>query len=81
MREYPAPAASRAAAPRLEGAGVFVPLQLATPLGVLSLISTTTVFSGPMDVTLSEIVLECFYPADAETARRLARAADSKATE
>jgi len=35
--------------------------------GVLRFISTTTVFGTATDVTLSELVLECFYPADAET--------------
>lgn len=58
-----------------EGSGVFVPLQLLTSDGVLSLISTTTVFGTPVDVTLSEIALECFFPADEETAARLHRAA------
>ena len=47
---------------------VFVPLQLATEMGVLSFISTTTVFGTPVDVTVSEIALECFFPADDSTA-------------
>lgn len=34
---------------------------------VLSLLSTTTVFGTATDVTLSELALECFYPADAAT--------------
>jgi transcriptional regulator with XRE-family HTH domain len=46
---------------------VFVPLKLRTPLGVLSFLSTTTIFGTPVDVTLSEIALEAFFPADAET--------------
>jgi transcriptional regulator with XRE-family HTH domain len=50
---------------------VAVPLQLAHGDRVLSFISTTTVFGTPIDVTLSEIALECFYPADAETAEAL----------
>lgn len=33
----------------------------------LSLLSTTTVFGTATDVTLSELTLECFYPADAVT--------------
>lgn len=48
-------------------AGVFVPLQLVTPAGLLSFISTTTVFGTPQDITLSEIAMEAFFPADAET--------------
>jgi len=74
---YPPPVSSDGPSLGLDGAGVFVPLQIASPLGVLSLISTTTVFSGPMDVTLAEIVLECFFPADRATADRLSRAASS----
>jgi transcriptional regulator with XRE-family HTH domain len=51
--------------------GIAVPLQLRTPAGLLSLISTITVFGTPVDVTLSEIALEAFYPANAETAALL----------
>jgi len=46
-------------------AGVFVPLRLRTPLGELSLFSTMTVFGSPLDVSLSELALESFFPADA----------------
>ncbi|MCX7326538.1 MAG: hypothetical protein NTZ14_19445 [Hyphomicrobiales bacterium] len=38
---------------------------------MLSLISTTTVFGTPVDVTLSELALETFFPADEETAATL----------
>ncbi|MDF2386101.1 helix-turn-helix transcriptional regulator [Nostoc ellipsosporum NOK] len=51
--------------------GVAIPLRLATPLGDLSFISTTTVFGTPLDVTLDELAIEAFYPADAMTAERL----------
>ena len=54
-------------------AGVAVPLQLRTDAGVLSFISTVTVFGTPVDVTLSELALETFFPADAATAAALAR--------
>jgi len=48
--------------------GLVMPLRLRTPAGpVLSLISTTTVFGTPVDVTLSELALETFFPADADT--------------
>jgi hypothetical protein len=33
------------------------------------------VFGTPVDVTLSELALECFYPADAATAEALRRLA------
>lgn len=39
--------------------------------GVLSFLSTTTVFGTATDVTLAELTLECFYPADEETRRAL----------
>ena len=45
-----------------------VPLQLHSDLGLLSLISTTTVFGTAVDVTLAELTLETFFPADAATA-------------
>ena len=49
-------------------ASVIVPLRLRTDDGELSFLSTTTVFGTPVDVTLSEIALETFFPADQETA-------------
>ncbi|QSN63736.1 helix-turn-helix domain-containing protein [Caballeronia sp. M1242] len=53
---------------------VVVPLRLRTEFGVLSLISTTTVFGTPVDITLSELAIEAFFPADDATARILHRA-------
>jgi transcriptional regulator with XRE-family HTH domain len=53
---------------------IVVPLQLRTPAGVLSLISTTTVFGTPLEITLAELALESFFPADAATAAALRRA-------
>lgn len=50
---------------------VFVPLRLATNVGVLELISTTTLFGTPLDVTVSEIAIEAFLPATPETGRML----------
>lgn len=52
-------------------AGIVVPLQLVTEAGPLALISTTTVFGTPVDLTLAELALETFFPADAATARAL----------
>lgn len=48
-----------------------VPLTLRTPNGTLSFLTTTTVFGTPLDVTLAELAIESFYPADAETAAAL----------
>lgn len=52
-------------------AGIAVPLQFVTPAGTLSLISTTTVFGTPVDLTLAELALETFFPADAASAEML----------
>ncbi|WP_299789298.1 helix-turn-helix transcriptional regulator [Ramlibacter sp.] len=53
--------------------GIAAPLRLRTEAGVLSFISTTTVFGSPVDVTLQELALETFFPADPETAAALRR--------
>lgn len=47
---------------------VLVPLKIRCSLGLLSFLSTTTVFGTPVDVTLSELAIEMFFPADAATA-------------
>ncbi|PWS38864.1 transcriptional regulator [Falsiroseomonas bella] len=66
-----------AAPPRLDHAAsaVAVPLRLRSDAGELSFISTTTVFGTPVDVTLSELAIETFLPADAATSEVLRRAA------
>ena len=48
-----------------------------SPLGRLALFSTITVFGTPVDVTLAELALETFLPADAATAQALRRLATS----
>jgi transcriptional regulator with XRE-family HTH domain len=58
-----------------ELAAVAVPFQLKTGGGILSFISTTTVFGTPVDITLSELALEAFFPADAATTEALRRMA------
>lgn len=68
LAAYPAPDGAGAADP----AGlVAVPLRLAAGEGELALISTTTVFGTPLDVTLAELALETFLPADAASAAML----------
>jgi hypothetical protein len=47
---------------------VAVPLRLRTLGGTLSFLSTVTVFGTPVEITLSELSLEAFYPADEATA-------------
>ena len=77
---YPAPGGSHPPEPTT----LVVPLRLRTPAGELSLISTTTVFGTPRDVTVAELAIESFYPADrdsAEALRAVARdAADRRPT-
>jgi len=63
-------------------AAIVVPMQLKLGETTLSLISTTTVFGTPVDITLSELALETFFPADSATAealRALAQETDSAA--
>ncbi len=74
LRRYPGHGASagRPAATR-DYAGIVVPLELVTPAGTLAFFSTTTVFGTPVDVTLSELAVEAFFPADAATAEVLRR--------
>ncbi|GAA2138321.1 helix-turn-helix domain-containing protein [Glycomyces algeriensis] len=49
-----------------------IPLRIDTGSGVLSFFSATTVFGTPMDVTVAELAIESFFPADPETAAALA---------
>lgn len=54
-----------------EAQELFVPVRLKTAGGMLTLISATTVFGTPVDVTLAELAIETFLPADAGTAEAL----------
>jgi transcriptional regulator with XRE-family HTH domain len=58
--------------PQIEENGIVVPLQLTSPAGALSFISMTSVFGTAVDVTLAEVTIETFLPADARTARIMA---------
>lgn len=49
-------------------AGIAVPFTLRTEHGVLSFLSTTTVFGTAVDISLSELAIESFFPTDASTA-------------
>jgi hypothetical protein len=46
-------------------------MRLTTDAGTLSFLSTTMVFGAAVDVTLSELAIEAFFPADAATAEIL----------
>lgn len=81
LRAYPAPeggVARDAVETGHDFAGIAVPLQLWSPHGTLSLISTTTVFGTPVDLTLAELALETFFPADEASAAMLRRLGDSR---
>jgi transcriptional regulator with XRE-family HTH domain len=75
IADYPAPVnAKRNKTPaNSQYSEIVVPLQLITDEGMLSLLSMTTVFGTPVDITLSELALEAFLPADAATADALRR--------
>lgn len=70
LRSYPTPPGAiphrRTASSPL--AGIAVPFRLRTEAGILSFLSTTTVFGTALDITLSELAIEAFFPADDETA-------------
>lgn len=51
--------------------GIAVPLVLDTVAGRISFVSTVTIFGTPVDITLSELAIEAFFPADAESAALL----------
>lgn len=75
LRAYPIPA--DADNEHLDGelVGVAMPFRYRTDFGVLNFISTTTVFGTPVDVTLQELALETFFPADEFTAEALRKIA------
>ncbi len=64
LRALPAPASEREE--HVEGGhrGIAVPMRFESRWGVLSFISTTTIFGSPVDVTLQEMALETFLPLD-----------------
>ena len=57
--------------PDLEAGAIAVPLRLRTDDGELAFISTATTFGTATDVTVSELAIESFFPADDATARAL----------
>ncbi len=69
LEAYPAPRGHQRTIEHEES--VAVPLRIRSAEGVLSFLSTTTVFGTPVDITLSELAIEAFLPADAATAEAL----------
>ena len=68
MMNNQAQSATRA---RISGYAAFVSAPTLEFARTMTFLSTTTVFGTPVDITLSEIALECFYPADDVTAEIL----------
>jgi transcriptional regulator with XRE-family HTH domain len=78
LASYPAPRTTRPLPPPdRDLAGVVVPFQLVADGGILSFFSTTTIFGTPVDITLSELALESFFPATDATADALRRLMDA----
>jgi transcriptional regulator with XRE-family HTH domain len=76
VRDYPSPCAV-ADADQLEGEMVATPFRLATFDGVLSFFGTTTSFGPAADITVAELTIEAFLPADAETTAIMRRSAEA----
>ena len=78
LKAYAAPPGARATEIDTSLSGIAVPLELRSPDGqILRFLSCTTVFGTPVDITLSELAIEAFLPADAATAAHLAAQAVS----
>jgi hypothetical protein len=71
IRDYPSPVGlgTRDTEPDV----IAIPFRLATIDGVLSFFSTTTVFGMPVDITVAELAIEAFLPADSATAEIMRR--------
>lgn len=67
LREYPVPSEPAAQ----DFGGVIIPLELRAGDCILSFFSTTTVFGTPVEITVSELAIESFFPADAATAEAM----------
>ncbi len=75
LKSYPKPKLLKNNLPsqEIDYSGFAIPLRLMTKEGELSFISTVTVFGTPIDVTVSELAIETFFPADEKTAEILHR--------
>jgi transcriptional regulator with XRE-family HTH domain len=67
LKAYPIPAR---AAP-LASDSVAIPFRMRLSGDTLSFFSTTMIFGPPVDITLSELAIETFFPADDLTAERM----------
>lgn len=70
LSEYPGDEEPEGQVPR--AGEIVVPLRLRTDrAGELAFMSTVTTFGTPLDITVSELSIEAFFPADAHTANVL----------
>jgi transcriptional regulator with XRE-family HTH domain len=68
LRDYPtAEGEAVALFPKPTGNEVFVPLRIRAGDRELSFFSTIATFGSPVDITVAELAIESFYPADQET--------------
>lgn len=65
LESYPGPEPVEDSTPD----AIVVPMKLRSEFGELTFLSTTTVFGNPVEVTLSELAIESFFPADPRTAK------------
>lgn len=75
IRDYPVPRGVTSVGHEDDQGMIAIPFQLATIDGVLSFFSTTTLFGTPVDITVAELAIEAFLPADPETAAIMRRIA------
>ncbi len=77
LQAYPSPTEEAARTTTDLNNAIAVPMELELNGEVLSMLSTTTVFGTPTDITLAELALEAFVPADQATMKRLRALAES----
>lgn len=73
VRAYPGVCTLREGARRADAGppALLVPCEMQLPQGRLSLFTTLTTFGSPRDITLDELCIELFYPADEASAALL----------
>jgi transcriptional regulator with XRE-family HTH domain len=76
----PAPGATPLGSEEPDSSGVAIPLRIDSRVGQLSFLSTTMVFGAPLDITVAELAIEAFFPADERTAELLPLLMESQST-
>lgn len=77
VREYPGGRANEEQPEEEEPGLIAIPLRIATMDGILSFHNTTTMFLAPVDITVAELSIEAFLPADQQTATIMRRALEN----